>query len=100
MEGINFNAVLLLSKKVPALHTVQSVCGALLLCSMSLWVFGVPITWPCCRSAHGAVFRFMLTAEWGWVTWNCMLQQRPRSLAFPAATRLILMGPGCLGLGR
>lgn len=31
MEGINFNPVLLLTKKVPALGTVQSVCAALLL---------------------------------------------------------------------
>lgn len=28
MEGINFNAVLLLTKEVPALGTVQSVCAA------------------------------------------------------------------------
>lgn len=31
MEGINFNAVLLLTEEVPALGTVQSVCSALLL---------------------------------------------------------------------
>lgn len=99
MEGINFNAVLLLTKEVPALHTVQSVCSALLLLPCLCGFLGCPLP------SHGAevlmaVFRFTLTAGWGWVTWNCLLQQRPRSLAFLAATRLIPMGPGCLGLGR
>lgn len=43
MEGINFNPVLLLTKKVPALGTVQSVCAALLLLPcVCLGFWGVP----------------------------------------------------------
>lgn len=102
MEGINFNDVVLLTKEVPALGTVQSVCAALLLLPCVCVGFGVPFTWLCCGSAGGAVVRFVLTAGWGWVTpcRGCILQQRPRSLAFLAASRLIPMGPGCLDLGR
>lgn len=92
--------LLCLTKEVPALGTVQSVCAALLLLPRVCVGFWGAITWLCCRSAHRAMVGFMLTAGWGWVTRDCMLQQRPRSLAFPAATRLIPTGPDCLDLGR
>lgn len=100
MEGINFNGVVLLTKEVPV---QSSLCVPLCCCCpVSVWGFGVHFIWLCCRSARGAVVRFVLTAVWGWVTpcRGCILQQRPRSLAFLAATRLVPTGPGRLDLGR
>lgn len=43
MEGINFNAVLLLTQEVPALCAVQSVCSALLLLPCPCGFLGCPL---------------------------------------------------------